>query len=123
MTVLDVRPADEFALGHLSGAVNIQLTELKERLADLDPTQESVAYCILSLEAVAALRASGFKARRLVDGLPEPARNGTSASSGTASGFPRSSSTRLPKRDRPDTSNPCCSPRFPARLENWRSCP
>lgn len=76
VTVLDVRPADEFALGHVPGAVNIPLAELKGRLADLDPALEIVAYCrgaycVLSFEAVAALRARGFKARRLVDGLPE----------------------------------------------------
>jgi ArsR family transcriptional regulator len=74
--VLDVRPPDEFALGHLPGAVNIPLPELEVRLADFDPAQELVAYCrgpycVLSYEAVAALRARGFKARRLEDGLPE----------------------------------------------------
>jgi len=76
VTVLDVRPPDEFALGHLPGAVNIPLRELEARLADLDPTQEIIAYCrgpycVLSYEAVAALRARGFKVRRLEDGLPE----------------------------------------------------
>ncbi|MCO5164222.1 MAG: metalloregulator ArsR/SmtB family transcription factor [Mesorhizobium sp.] len=76
VTVLDVRPADEFDAGHLPGAVNIPLGKLEERLADLDPEREIVAYCrgpwcVLSFEAVAALRARGFKARRLEDGLPE----------------------------------------------------
>jgi len=76
VTVLDVRPADEFALGHLPGALNIPLRQLEARLAELDPKQEIVAYCrgpycVLSYEAVAALRARGFKARRLEDGLPE----------------------------------------------------
>ena len=76
VTVLDVRPADEFDAGHLPGAVNIPLAKLEERLADLDPEREIVAYCrgpwcVLSFEAVAALRARGFKARRLEDGLPE----------------------------------------------------
>lgn len=76
VTVLDLRPEDEFALGHLPGAVNIQLGELEKRLADLDPDQEIVAYCrgpycVLSYEAVAVLRARGFKVRRLEDGLPE----------------------------------------------------
>jgi ArsR family transcriptional regulator len=76
VTVLDVRPEDEFALGHLPGAVNIPLGELEQRLADLDPAQEIVAYCrgpycVLSYEAVAVLRARGFRARRLQDGLPE----------------------------------------------------
>jgi ArsR family transcriptional regulator len=76
VTVLDVRPPDEFETGHLPGAVNIPLSELEERLAELHPGQEVVAYCrgpwcVLSFEAVAALRARGFKARRLEDGLPE----------------------------------------------------
>ncbi len=74
--VLDVRPSDEFALGHLPGAVNVPLRELEARLAELDPAHEVVAYCrgpycVLSYEAVAALRARGFKVRRLEDGLPE----------------------------------------------------
>jgi rhodanese-related sulfurtransferase/predicted transcriptional regulator len=76
VTILDVRPEDEFALGHLPNAVNIPLRALEARLSELDHTQEVVAYCrgpycVLSFEAVAALRARGFKARRLVDGLPE----------------------------------------------------
>jgi ArsR family transcriptional regulator len=76
VTILDVRPEDEFALGHLPGAVNIPLRALSARLSELDRKQEIVAYCrgpycVLSFEAVAALRARGFKARRLVDGLPE----------------------------------------------------
>jgi rhodanese-related sulfurtransferase/DNA-binding transcriptional ArsR family regulator len=76
VTVLDVRPPDEFALGHLPGAVNIPLRELAARLAELDPALEIVAYCrgaycVLSFEAVAALRARGFKVRRLEDGFPE----------------------------------------------------
>ncbi len=76
VTVLDVRPPDEFALGHLPGAVNIPLRELEARLAELDPALEIVAYCrgaycVLSFEAVAALRARGFTVRRLEDGFPE----------------------------------------------------
>lgn len=76
VTVLDVRPEDEFALGHLPGAINIPLAELEKRFTDLDAGQEIVAYCrgpycILSYEAVAALRAHGFNVRRLEDGLPE----------------------------------------------------
>jgi rhodanese-related sulfurtransferase/DNA-binding HxlR family transcriptional regulator len=76
VTVLDVRPEDEYALGHVPGAVNIPLRALKARLSELDPAHEIVAYCrgfycVLSYEAVAALRARGFNARRLEDGLPE----------------------------------------------------
>jgi rhodanese-related sulfurtransferase len=76
VTVLDVRPEDEFALGHLPGAVNIPLRELELRLSELDPSQKIVAYCrgpycVLSYEAVALLRGRGFNVRRLEDGLPE----------------------------------------------------
>ncbi|MDP1699523.1 MAG: metalloregulator ArsR/SmtB family transcription factor [Aestuariivirga sp.] len=76
VTILDVRPTDEFAQGHLPRAVNIPLNDLDARLAELNPDQEVVAYCrstycVLSFEAVAALRAHGFKARRLEDGFPE----------------------------------------------------
>ena len=76
VTILDVRPEDEFALGHLPGAINIPLRALEARLSELDPSKEIVAYCrgpycVLSYEAVAALRKRGFKALRLEDGLPE----------------------------------------------------
>jgi rhodanese-related sulfurtransferase len=76
VSVLDVRPEDEFALGHVPGAINIPLGELERRLRELPMDREIVAYCrgpycVLSFEAVAALRVRGFKARRLEDGLPE----------------------------------------------------
>jgi ArsR family transcriptional regulator len=76
VTVLDVRPAGEFALGHLAGAINIPVKELLRRLDDLPRGKEIVAYCrgpycVLSFEAVSLLRGKGFKARRLQDGYPE----------------------------------------------------
>lgn len=76
VTVLDVRPADEFAMGHLPGALNVPLDTLEQRLQELDPDQEIVAYCrgaycVLSFEAVAALRGRGFNVHRLEDGYPE----------------------------------------------------
>lgn len=76
VTVLDVRPEDEFALGHLPGALNIPLGELDRRLSELPTDREVVAYCrgpycVLSFEAAAALRARGFNVRRLEDGFPE----------------------------------------------------
>lgn len=76
VTVIDVRPADEFALGHLPGAINVPLTELDGRLPSLRTDREIVAYCrgpwcVMSFEAVAELRKRGFTARRLKDGLPE----------------------------------------------------
>ncbi|MBS0221304.1 MAG: metalloregulator ArsR/SmtB family transcription factor [Proteobacteria bacterium] len=74
--VLDVRPEDEFALGHVPGALNIPMDKLKRRLAELPKDREIVAYCrgaycVLSFEAVALLRKQGFLVRRLEDGLPE----------------------------------------------------
>jgi rhodanese-related sulfurtransferase len=76
VTVLDVRPEDEFALGHLPGALNIPFAELERRLGELPPNREVIAYCrgpycVLSFEAVAALRARGYRIRRLEDGYPE----------------------------------------------------
>ena len=76
VTVLDVRPEDEFALGHLPGALNIPFGKLELRLAELPADREVIAYCrgpycVLSFEAVAALRARGYRVRRLEDGYPE----------------------------------------------------
>ncbi len=76
VTLLDVRPGDEFALGHLPGAINLSLEDLRRRLTRLPRDREIVAYCrgpycILSFEAVAILRRRGFKVRRLQDGFPE----------------------------------------------------
>jgi rhodanese-related sulfurtransferase len=76
VAVLDVRPEDEFQQGHLPGALNIPLSQLERRLAELPAGQEIIAYCrgpwcVLSFEAVAALRQRGYQARRLEDGFPE----------------------------------------------------
>lgn len=76
VTVLDVRPEDEFAVGHLPGALNIPLVELERRLGELPADREVIAYCrgpycVLSFEAVAALRERGYRVHRLEDGYPE----------------------------------------------------
>lgn len=76
VTVLDVRPEDEFALGHLPGAINLPIGQLRRRLPALPKDREIVAYCrgpycVMSFEAVAALRAKGYRIRRLEDGFPE----------------------------------------------------
>jgi ArsR family transcriptional regulator len=76
VTVIDTRPAEEFAAGHLRGAINVPLHELKRRLREMPRDQEIVAYCrgaycVLSYEAVAELRRRGFKAFRLEEGYPE----------------------------------------------------
>ncbi|HSU63268.1 MAG TPA: metalloregulator ArsR/SmtB family transcription factor [Burkholderiales bacterium] len=76
VTVLDVRPPEEFAAGHLPGAVNIPIDELAKRLRELPRRKEVVAYCrgpycLMSYDAVSLLRKKGIKARRLEAGLPE----------------------------------------------------
>ena len=76
VTVLDVRPEDEYALGHLPGALSIPLSKLEDRLGEVPADREVIAYCrgpycVLSFEAVAALRAKGYLVRRLEDGYPE----------------------------------------------------
>ncbi|MEW5823504.1 MAG: metalloregulator ArsR/SmtB family transcription factor [Pseudomonadota bacterium] len=76
VTVLDVRPPEEFEAGHLPGAINLTLAELERHLDRLPPAREVIAYCrgpycVLSFEAVARLRAHGFQARRLEQGYPE----------------------------------------------------
>lgn len=76
VTVLDVRPSDEYAAGHIPGALNVPLAELEHILPRLAPDTEIVAYCrgpycIYAHQAVAALRQRGFNARRMDGGLPD----------------------------------------------------
>jgi rhodanese-related sulfurtransferase/DNA-binding HxlR family transcriptional regulator len=76
ITVLDVRPEDEFDAGHLPDAINIPLRQLVQRLREVPKSREIVAYCrgpycVLAFEAVALLRGRGFQVRRLEDGFPE----------------------------------------------------
>ena len=76
VTVLDVRPREEFEAGHVTGAVNIPIEELGRRLRELPKGKEVVAYCrgpfcLMSFEAVELLRRKGLRARRLQDGMPE----------------------------------------------------
>ncbi len=76
VTVLDVRPSEEYKAGHVPGAVNIPLSELEEHLNKLDTTQEVVAYCrgphcVLAFDAVKKLRQKGITAHRMEDGFPE----------------------------------------------------
>lgn len=76
VTVIDVRPVEEFAAGHVPGAINVPLAELEQRLGELRQDQEIVAYCrgphcVLAFDAVARLREQGLRARRLQDGYPE----------------------------------------------------
>ena len=74
--VLDVRPTEEFRAGHIPGAISIPLEDLEQRLSDLPPDQEIVAYCrgpycVLAIQAVGMLRAKGFHAFRMEDGVQD----------------------------------------------------
>jgi rhodanese-related sulfurtransferase len=74
VTVLDVRPPEEFRAGHIPGALCVPLSALKKRLAELPKGRDVVAYCrgpycVLSVEAVELLRKKGFRAHRLEDGV------------------------------------------------------
>jgi rhodanese-related sulfurtransferase/predicted transcriptional regulator len=76
VTVLDVRPPEEYAAGHLPGAINVPLDQLEGRLGKLSKKREIVAYCrgpycLLAFEAVEKLRKRGLRARRLENGFPE----------------------------------------------------
>jgi len=76
VVILDVRPAAEFAAGHIPGALSVPLEELDAALARLPRRSQIVAYCrgpycVLAPQAVERLRARGFRARRLADGMPE----------------------------------------------------
>jgi rhodanese-related sulfurtransferase len=87
VVVLDVRPAAEFAAGHITGARSLPLAELRRRLRDLPADVQIVAYCrgrycVYADDAVRRLRAEGFRATRLQDGFPEWRRAGLPVSVG-----------------------------------------
>lgn len=89
VTLIDVRPEDEYEAGHLPGSISIPLRDLSHRLRDIPRDLEIVAYCrgpycVFAFEAVALLRDSGFKARRLEDGYPEWRAAGLRVESGSS---------------------------------------
>jgi rhodanese-related sulfurtransferase/DNA-binding transcriptional ArsR family regulator len=76
VVVIDVRPGTEYLAGHLAGAVNIPLAELADRLEEVPPDAEVVAYCrgaycVMAHEAVRLLTDQGYRARRAEDGALE----------------------------------------------------
>ena len=76
VTILDVRPAEEYRAGHIPGALSVPVAELKARLRDLPKDREVVAYCrgpycVMAAEAVDILRGKGFKAHRMEQGVME----------------------------------------------------
>ncbi len=88
--VIDVRPADEFAAGHLPYARSIPVTELRKRLSELPRNKDIVAYCrgpfcLMAKDAVTLLRKKGFRAGRLEDGVTEWRSAGLPVVSGAAS--------------------------------------
>ena len=75
ITLIDVRPTDEFAAGHIPGALSVPVAELADRVHELPRRREVVAYCrgpycVLAVEAVELLRQRGYRARRLVESVP-----------------------------------------------------
>ena len=76
VTVVDVRPRDEFEAGHIPGALSMPVPELRKRLGEIPKSREVIAYCrgpycVYSLEAVTLLRKHGYRARRAEQGLPQ----------------------------------------------------
>jgi rhodanese-related sulfurtransferase len=76
VTVLDVRPEDEYRAGHIEGAISIPVHDLERRIAEVQGSREVVAYCrgpycVYAVEAVEALRKAGLRARRMEEGLPD----------------------------------------------------
>jgi rhodanese-related sulfurtransferase len=87
--ILDVRPTQEYAGGHLPGAIHIPLEELADRLAELPHDREIVAYCrgrycVLAHDAVRLLNAHGLTARRATDGVLEWRTAGLPVQAGAA---------------------------------------
>ena len=74
VTVIDVRPREEYVAGHVPGAISLPLADLNQRLCDLPKGRDIVAYCrgpycVMALDAVDTLRAKGFRAHRMEDGI------------------------------------------------------
>ena len=75
VTLIDVRPPEEYEAGHIPGALSLPIAQLKRGAASPPKAREVVAYCrgrycVYAVEAVALLRKRGYRARRLIDGLP-----------------------------------------------------
>lgn len=88
VTIIDVRPAEEFEAGHIPGAISMPLGELRQRIRELPRRRDVVAYCrgpycVYSVEAVELLRQHGYRARRAADGLPDWRARGWSVSRGS----------------------------------------
>jgi rhodanese-related sulfurtransferase/DNA-binding transcriptional ArsR family regulator len=94
VTLLDVRPEEEYDAGHIPGALSVPLVELERRLSELPRRREVVAYCrgpycVLAIEAVARLRARGYRALRLEAGIPDWRARGYPVETGIGLGHSR----------------------------------
>jgi rhodanese-related sulfurtransferase len=101
VTVLDVRPAHEYAAGHIPGAVSVPPGTLRRRLAEFSREREIIAYCrgpycVFAVEAVEALRHRGYRARRLRNGFPDWRASGYPVTVDPAA--PRPAVVRRPRR-------------------------
>jgi rhodanese-related sulfurtransferase len=81
VTVIDVRPTEEYVTAHIPGALSIPVAELRRRLPEIPKRREVIAYCrgpycVYSVEAVGILRKHGYRARRTDEGLPDWRANG-----------------------------------------------
>lgn len=106
VTIIDVRPEHEFSLGHLPGALNIPVEDLETELKRLPRSQEIVAYCrgpfcVMAFDAVAALRAKGYRVRRLEDGFPEWMAAGFEVETGPPAPRPARAPAPAPARRKP----------------------
>jgi rhodanese-related sulfurtransferase len=99
VTLLDVRPEEEYHAGHIPGALSLPLAELEHRLSALPRRREVVAYCrgpycVMAIEAVARLRARGYRASRLEAGVPDWRARGYPVEIGLGNGRARNRGRR-----------------------------
>ena len=90
VTLIDVRPSEEYVAGHIPGAISLPLGELERRLGTLRKHRDIVAYCrgpycVMALDAVDLLRRKGFRAHRMEHGVPEWRAQGWRVETGDAS--------------------------------------
>jgi rhodanese-related sulfurtransferase len=88
VTVIDVRPEEEYQAGHIPGALAIPVAQIKRRLAEIPKKRDVVAYCrgpycVFSVEAVGILRKHGYRARRTNEGFPDWRASGLPIASGS----------------------------------------
>lgn len=111
ITILDVRPPNEYAAGHIPGAISIPVNELADRLAELPDDGQIVAYCrgaycVLAHDAVRLLRSHGRDADRLADGMLEWRLRDLPIATGAREVLRRTRMRHLPGTGRPRIGNP-----------------